>query len=563
MKTLLKNGFVVNVFTDKIEKKNVLICDGFIVGVGDYCDEDADYIKDVAGKFICPGFIDGHIHIESTMLTPKEFVKTCLPKGTTAVIADPHEIANVSGVKGIEYILEESDGLPLDIYVMIPSCVPATPFDETGAVLGAKDIIGLYNHPRVLGLGEMMNYPGVLFDDIEVLKKIEDAKNLGKVINGHAPLLSGKELDKYIAAGIGDDHECSDIDEAMERIEKGQMVMIRQGTAAKNLEALLPLFDEPYNRRCMLVTDDRHPADLIEDGHIDNIIRLAAKAGKNPVIAIRMATIQAAEYFGLKRVGAIAPGYVADLIILDELENVSVTDVYKNGELVVSKGKVKPFDEVKVSEEIKKAVKGSFKVNELSECDFYVEPKGKLCRVIQVLPKQLLTDEKIEALCFAKNNGIDINKDILKLAVIERHKNTGHKGIGYISGVGLKKGAIASSVSHDSHNLIVIGTNDRDMAIAANCIREMGGGNVVVADGEIVAKMPLAIAGLMGESSALEMAKQNEMVRNAVCKLGVNDDIEPFMNMAFISLPVIPSLKMTTKGLVDVNKQEIVPLFAD
>ena len=563
MKTLLKNGFVVNVFTDKVEKKNVLICDGYVLGVGEYCDEDADFVHDMSGKFICPGFIDGHIHIESTMLTPKEFVRTCLPKGTTAVIADPHEIANVSGVKGIEYMLEASEGLPLDIYVMIPSCVPATPFDEAGAVLKAEDILDLYNHPRVLGLGEMMNYPGVLFGDDEVLKKIEDAKRLGKVINGHAPLLSGKDLDKYIASGIRDDHECSDINEAVERIEKGQMVMIRQGTAAKNLDALLPLFDEPYNRRCMLVTDDRHPADLMEEGHIDNIIRLAAKAGKNPVIAIRMATIQAAEYFGLKRVGAVAPGYAADLVVLNDLENIGVTDVYKNGELVVKNGVVKTFDEGEVSEDIKNAVKGSFLVGELSENDFYIEPKGEKCRVIQVVPKQLLTDEKIIELDFTKDNGIDINKDILKLAVIERHKNTGHRGIGYISGIGLKKGAIASSVSHDSHNLIVIGTNDKDMAVAANCIREMGGGNVVVAEGEIIAKMPLPVAGLMGEYSAFEMAKQNEVVREAVHKLGVSDDIEPFMNMAFISLPVIPSLKMTTKGLVDVNRQEMIPLFAE
>ncbi len=561
MKTLLKNGTVVNVFTDELEMCNVLISDDKIIGVGDYTDDDADIVEDVSGKVICPGFIDSHIHIESTMLTPAQFAKACLPHGTTAVIADPHEIANVAGIDGINYMLQSSEGLPLDVYIMIPSCVPATPFDETGAVLEAKDIYKLYDNKRVLGLGEMMNYPGVLTEVPSVIKKLEDAQKLGKIINGHAPMLCGKALDKYIAQGIGDDHECSLTDEAMERIRKGQRVMIRQGTAAKNLEALLPLFDEPYSRRCILVTDDRHPADLINEGHIDNIIRLAVKAGKGAITAIRMATLQAAEYYNLRNVGAVAPGCKADLLVLDSLEALNVLDVYKNGKKVVSNGEVLEFDSAPIEDEIKNAVYNSFRLDEITAEDFFINPQDGHCRVIRVIPNQLLTEEMISELDFTKANGVSVERDILKLAVIERHKNSGHRGLGFICGIGLKRGAIASSVSHDSHNLIVIGTNDADMALAANRIISMGGGNVVVADGRILAEMPLRVAGLMSMLSAKEAARQNEAVRKAVCEIGTASGIEPFMNMAFISLSVIPKLKMTTKGLIDVDEQKLVPLF--
>ena len=337
--------------------------------------------------------------------------------------------------------------------------------------------------------------------------------------------------------------------------------MIRQGTAAKNLDALLPLFDEPWSRRCMLVTDDRHPADLISEGHIDNIIRRAVKAGKSPLTAIRMATLQAAEYFGMNGVGAVAPGYTADILVLDDLETVKVCDVYCRGQLAVSDGKVIDFKKPEIRSDIRKTVRNSFYLDELSPEDFHIEPEGERCHVIKIRPGQLLTDESITEINFDRNNGVDTKRDILKLAVIERHLNTGHKGIGFISGIGLKKGAIASSVSHDAHNLIVIGTNDDDMAAAANRIRTMGGGNAVVYEGKIIAEMPLPEAGLMSDLTAAEVASQNEEVRMAVHKLGASAEIEPFMNMAFLSLPVIPSLKMTTLGLVDVNSQRLVPLF--
>ncbi|MGN0507372.1 MAG: adenine deaminase [Lachnospiraceae bacterium] len=561
MRTLLKNGTVVNVFTDELEQTNVLLEDGKIIGVGAYTDEEADVSEDIAGKYLCPGFIDGHIHIESTMLTPAELAKVCLPHGTTGIVADPHEIANVCGTTGISFMLEMSKKLPMTVYLMLPSCVPATMFDESGAVLTAADLEPFYESPRVLGLAEMMNYPGVLAGDKSVHKKIAGALNKGVVIDGHAPLLSGKALDRYIGAGIQSDHECSTAEEAIERIRKGQWVMIRQGTAARNLAELLPLFEEPYNHRCLLVTDDRHPADLLRDGHIDHIIRLAVKAGKSPVTAIRMATLQAAQCFGLKQVGAIAPGYQANLLVLSDLNTVKVCDVYHDGKKVVENGSVLSFEPPRIREQLWKSARNSFYLDPIRTEDFHIEEKGSRCRIIKLIPDQLLTEEWITDICWGAANGIDLERDILKLAVIERHMNTGHRGLGFISGVGLRRGAIASSVSHDSHNLIVIGTNDADMAAAAEHVRLLGGGSAVVADGELLADMPLPIAGLMTDVSAAEIAEKNEKVREAVYALGVPTHIEPFMSMAFVSLPVIPALKMSPQGLVDVNRQERVSLY--
>lgn len=562
MKTLLKNGQVINVFTDEIERVNVLIEDDKIIGVGAYSDADADVVEDVSDKYICPGFIDGHIHIESTMLTPTELAKLCLLCGTTSIVADPHEIANVCGVDGIEYILQASENLPFHVYVNLPSCVPATPFDEAGAVLTAEKLLPLYNHPRVIGLAEMMNYPGVLFGDSDVLQKLANAKKQGKIIDGHAPFLTGKDLDKYLSAGIQSDHECSDITEAKEKLKKGQWIMIRQGTAARNLQALLPLFDEPYSRRCVLVTDDRHPADLRKEGHIDNCIRLAVQAGKSPLTAIRMASLQTAQCFRIPYVGAVAPGYRADVLVLNNLERVEVESVYISGKKVVDGKRLGEISTPKISPEIQEKVERSFHTQPLTVEDFTLLPKTKKCRIIEAVAGQLLTNERIEEICWDKANGVDVDRDILKLAVIERHKNTGHIGLGFIQGIGLKKGAIASSVSHDSHNVIVIGTNAEDMAIASNRVCEVGG-NVVVCEGKILAEMPLPIAGLMTEQSGEEISKLNELVRKTAHTLGVPKEIEPFMNMAFVSLPVIPHLKMSTQGLVDVDAFTRVSLYVE
>ena len=562
MKTLLKGGTLVNVFTGELEKTNVLIEDEIIIGTGQYHDEDADVTENIVGKYLCPGLIDGHIHIESTMLTPAELAKMCLPHGTTAIVADPHEIANVCGVDGIRYMLEASEGLPLHVYFTLPSCVPATPFDESGANLRAKDLEPLYENPRVVGLAEMMNYPGVLANDSDVMQKIADARKFGKTVDGHAPSLSGKGLDQYISAGIQSDHECSCASEAIEKIRKGQWVMIREGTAARNLKELLALFETPYKHRCILVTDDRHPADLDGMGHIDHIIRLAVENGKNVITAIQMATVQAAQCFGLSYVGAIAPAYRADILVLNDLQTMDICDVYTSGRKVVDGKQIRDFHIPEVDEKLRRNVKNSFHIEALMPSDFHIPPKGKFCRVIRVIPGQLVTDEQIEEIRWDECNGVDIQRDILKLAVLERHKNTGHRGLGFISGIGLKKGAIASSVSHDSHNLIVIGTNDTDMALDANRICQTGG-NVVVADGRIVSEMKLPIAGLMTEASGKSIAAENEAVRAAVHALGAGEEIEPFMNMAFVSLPVIPSIKMTTQGLVDVNRQERISLYCD
>ena len=563
MKRLLKNASVVNVFLDRLEQVNVLLENEMIIGVGDYQEQDADVTEDLSGKIICPGFIDGHIHIESSMLQPAEFARACLPHGTTSIIADPHEIANVSGMAGVAYMLSASENIPMSIYYVVPSCVPATPFDETGGCLSHEDIQSFLSHPMVVGLGEMMNYPGVLADDPEVYEKIRVTKEHHLVVNGHAPLLTGRNLDKYIASGIFDDHECSNADEAIERIQKGQWVMIRQGTAAHNLEALLPLFEEPYSRRCMLVTDDKHPADLLNNGHIDSIIRAAVQAGKSPLTAIRMATFQAAQYFGLRDLGAVAPGYRADLVIMDDLQTVHVTDVYKNGERVVTSGEPIPFALPMVRTDMWKAVRNSFCLDPVHAEQFHIEPKGDRCRVIRMIPKQLLTQEAVLDIDFSKNNGVDIERDILKIAVIERHTNSGHIGLGYIQGMGLRHGAIASSVSHDSHNLIVVGATDEEMALAANRVRELGGGLIVVDGDRVLAEMPLPIGGLMGKEPAAEMARQNEAVRSMVKTLGISEEQEPFMSLAFMSLPVIPDLKMTTMGLVNVNEQRLLPLFAE
>lgn len=562
MKTLLKNVKLVNVFTETIEETNVLIDGEIVAGVGTYyTSEDADECRDLAGKYVCPGFVDGHIHIESTMMTPWGLANACLPKGTTSVVTDPHEIANVCGVDGIKYMLQASEGLPLNVYVMLPSCVPATMFDESGANLFAKDLEELYSNKRVLGLAEMMNYPGIIYGDEATIEKVTECVKKDKVVDGHAPLLKGRDLDKYVSYGIQSDHECSSYEEAYERIQKGQWIMIREGSAAKNLEGLHKLIDGPEYQRCVFVTDDRNPMDILTEGHIDNIVRKAIALGKDPVRVIKMASLNAALCFGIKRAGAIAPGYKADILILDDLNKVSIKEVYASGKCIYADGQISEIKKPLIDEKLVDIVSNSFHLDTLTKEDFYVEPKGNKCRVIKVIEGQILTDEVIEELDFTKNNGINTDKDILKLAVIERHKNTGHKGIGYIEGIGLKEGALAASVSHDSHNLIVIGSNDEDMMVAANQVIEMGGGMTVVKKQEVIAKLSLPVAGLMGINDAATMAKDNETLRSKARELGVKENIEPFMNMAFVSLPVIPSLKMTTTGLVDVNQFKKVDLF--
>lgn len=564
MKTIFTGGTVANVFTDSLVKANVVVEDGVITGVGDYYvpNESYDKVIDISGKVMCPGFIDSHIHIESTMLSASELTKALLLHGTTGIVADPHEIANVCGITGIEYMLEATEGLPLTVYIMASSCVPAVPLDESATTLTALELKPLYNHERVLGLAEMMNYPGVLAKDEDIRQKINDAKASGGRVNGHAPLMGGEGLDKYIAFGVEDDHECNDINEAIEKLSKGMHILIRQGTAAKNLKSLIDLFDNPYSYRCLLCTDDKSAADLIEAGHIDSIIREASSLGKSALAGIRMATIQAAEYYGLKNLGAVAPGYKADILILSDIDSLHVENVYKSGTLVCENGKVLPFNEPAITPSIIERVRGSVKINRCAKDIFDLGLSGiKKCRVIEALPGSLLTNEVLLDIDFSDGSGIDTKRDILKVAVLERHNNTGHVGIGFIRGLGLKEGALASSVSHDSHNIIVIGTNEEDMATCVNEMINMQGGMIVVKDGKTLASLPLPIAGLMSNDNVSEVAMQNTILRKAARELGSAQGIDPFMNTAFLSLSVIPHLKITSRGLLDVDTQKIKSLF--
>lgn len=561
MKTLFKNAQLVNVLSKKIEICDILVADDKIIGVGKY--NSADKIVDCKNKFVCPGLIDGHMHIESTMLAPNEFAKVALAHGTTAVVADPHEIANVCGTEGIQYMLDSTENLPLTFYFMMPSCVPATKFDESYETLNAQKIAPFYENKRVLGLAEVMNYVGVINGEKSVLDKIAAAKKLGKIVDGHAPLLSGKDLDVYINAGIKTDHECSSFEEGLERISKGQWLQIREGTAAKNLRSMVKIIGLPCSNRALFATDDRSPNDLLHEGHIDQIIRKAVKLGAKPIDAISLATCNAATCYNLQQMGAIAPGHLANMLILNDLKTFDIDKVYCQGKLVAEKGTY-VGKALKSNKTKYKKLYNSFHIAKLDNNSLNLNIKGKhTVRVIQVIPSEIITKEKPLCLDFDKNNGIDVKRDILKIAVFERHKGTSHKSIGFINGMGLKKGAIASSISHDSHNLIVVGTNDEDMLLAINRIIKLGGGNVVVADSKVLAELPLPVAGLMSDKPANEVADANLKIKEILHDIGINKNIDPFMNMAFISLPVIPFLKLTSQGLIDVKKFEKTSLLID
>ena len=511
---------------------------------------------------VCPGLIDGHIHLESSMVAPGEFERSVVPHGTQAVITDPHEIANVAGAEGIRFMMERTRGLILDVYFMLPSCVPATGLDESGAVLSAEALSPLYEEERVLGLAELMNSYGTVRADRGILDKVEEARNRNLLIDGHAPGLSGRELNAYVTAGVQSDHECSDAGEAVEKLKRGQWVMIREGTAARNLKALMPLFQEPYYHRCMLVTDDKHPGDLIRLGHLDYIIREAISLGADPVHAVMMASFHPASYFGLREVGAIAPGYKANFIVVSDLKDFKVKQVYKNGKLVAENGIMKEgvLAAEQRSVETPARVGDSFHLNEIRPEDFRMEKKGSTIRVLCLTPGELTTKELLAP--WTENQGVapgvNIEQDIVKMAVLERHHNTGHMGLGFLGGYGLKRGAVATSIAHDSHNLIVAGTSDQDMALAANTVRKNRGGLAVVAEGKILGELPLPIAGLMSEEPAEWVDEKLEELKAQTRDLGIGDSIDPFMTLAFASLPVIPKLRLNTYGLIDVEKQEIV-----
>jgi adenine deaminase len=558
---VLKNAKIINVFTEAIEQGDVAICNGRIVGIGQYEGEEE---LDCSGKYVAPGFIDGHIHLESSMLKPVEFVRSVIPHGTTAVITDPHEIANVCGMEGIEYMLEASEGLPLDIYFVLPSCVPATAYDENGSTLLAKDIEGLYKNKKVVGLAEVMDFYETIRGASDILKKIEDAKAANKVVDGHAPGVYGKDARAYVMAGVQSDHECISFEEAKEKFGLGQWIMIREGTAARNLDALIGMFTPPYHQRSMLVTDDKHPYDIIRLGHIDDIVRQAISKGADPCIAFKMSSFNAATYFGLKDYGAVAPGYHADLIILSDLEKVTIHKVIKNGKLILDEDKVIEIKEPEVRKELLDKVYHSFNCEEIVPEDFCInynpgDENQEQFRVIKMIEGEITTEEVFTPLVNGEAR-VKLEEDIIKLAVIERHHNTNHVGLGFVTGYGLKRGAIASSVSHDSHNIIAIGTNDCDIAIAANCIRDMQGGWAIALGGKIIGNLPLSIGGLMSNLNASTLAQNIQEMQALARDMGVTEGVDPFMTMAFVSLPVIPKLRLTTLGLFDVSLQMMVPL---
>lgn len=551
---LLKNARIVNVFSGKIEEGSVAIHRGRITGIGGY---KARRIIDLKGLYLSPGLIDSHIHIESTMLCPAEFARAVVPRGTTSVIIDPHEIANVWGIKGIRYMLKAGIGLPLDIYIMLPSCVPATSMETSGARLTVRCLKPLIRERNVLGIAEVMNYPGVIAGDRDLLAKIGLGIEWGRRIDGHAPGLSGKALNAYIASGITSDHECTSIKEAEEKLKKGMFIMIREGTTEKNLSTLLPLVEKANSRRFSFVSDDRDPFELFSVGHLDEILRKAVRMGLDPVTAIQLTTINPAEHLGLKDRGAIAPNYQADMVAFNNLKDFKPVMVFKDGGLVARDGKVLagriPGQRALVDDSMNVAWE---KVSSLD-----VRAEGDWIKVIQVFPGQIITKRLVERPRVEEGMVVsDMRRDLLKAVVIERHKGTGDIGIGFVRGLGLKRGAIASSVAHDSHNIVAVGVDDKDILIAAKKVAKMGGGLAVVLDGRVMASLPLPIAGLMSDRPLKIVARAMDRLLEAARLLGCKLPA-PFMTMSFLALPVIPEIRLTDKGLVDVERFEVVSVF--
>lgn len=542
---VLKNAKYLDVFSNEFLCGDIAVANGLIAGVGKY---DGKTEIDVSGKLVLPGFIDAHIHLESSMVTPAEFAKAVVAHGTTTVITDPHEITNVMGIDGVEYMIQASQNLPIDVHFMMPSCVPATEIDESGAELDCKDIDLYLDNKKVLGLAEMMNYVGVINGDKNVLSKIVTSQAHHKKIDGHAPELSGNDLNAYIAAGVYSDHECSTFENALEKQRKGQFIMIREGTAAHNLKALMPLLTQQYYARCMFATDDKHPSDLLYGGHIDYIVKQALKNGADPIVALKTATHHAARYFLLNNKGAIASGYLADIVVVDNLEDFNVETVFKCGKLVFD-GEVKDFSAPTVDEKLAEKCFDTFHLDSVTPSSFKVDGKLGLIGLVggELLTRNLGTADKI-----------DVENDILKIACIERHKGTNHIGVGYVKGYSLKSGAVATSVAHDSHNIITVGCNDDDIAVAVNAIKDSKGGIAVVENGKIKALLELPIAGLMSDEPLTTVNEKLENAKSSAYELGADKSIDPFMTLSFLSLPVIPSLRITTKGVFDAENWKML-----
>ena len=550
---VLRNAQIINVFTGEIIKSDVAIHDDRFVGLGP--GYEAVEELDMNGLYLAPGFIDAHVHIESSMVKVSEFARAVVPLGTTSVVTDPHEIANVLGHEGIRYMMDASKFNPLNVFFMLSSCVPASPLETAGSQLRAFDLYPFFNERWVLGLAEVMNYPGVLNADPDVLDKIKIVQN--KRIDGHAPNLSGKDLNAYIAAGVHSDHECTTIDEAKEKLRLGMHVMIREGSGTKNLIDLLPLVTPANERRCMFCTDDRHPNDILEEGHIDYMVRTAITNGLDPITAIRMATMNTAEYFGLRQLGAISPGRLADCVAFSDLHKVDISHVFKSGKLVARDKK--PIYQPQQRPPL--TLRSSVNIKWLDGDEFTIPAKTGECRVIGIIQDQIVTNHLI---CDApvKNGCLvsDTEKDLVRVFVVERHTASGNIGKGLVHGFNLQSGAVASSVSHDSHNIVAMGIADEDIAKAVIAINKMGGGIAIVNNGEILSSLELPIAGLMSDKPLEDVSRHVAELNQVMRSLGVTL-ADPLMMLSFLALPVIPSLKLTDKGLVDVEKFDHVDLF--
>jgi len=550
---LLRNAKIVNVYSGEIIDSDIAIADGHIAGFGP---RSARSEVDLLGRYVAPGYIDAHVHIESAMASPMEFARAVLPRGTTTVVADPHEIANVLGLAGIEYMLESTASQPLQFFFTLSSCVPATAMETAGAELTAQTMAPLISHPRIVALAEMMNFPGVIQTDPEVMAKIQLAQGVHKQVDGHAPGVQGPSLDAYIAAGIASDHECITAAEAMEKLRRGMHIMIREGTGAKNMAALLDIIRPETAHRLMWCTDDRHPHDILAEGHIDAIVRKAIGHGVPPHLAIRMATLNPAAYFSLPRTGAIAPGQRADMVVFSRLDKPEVEVVYAGGKQVAENGKL--LESTQFPDSIPPAPTMNVKPAAL---DFRRTAAGPRIRVIDIIPGQIVTRQSIEDAPVVEGRVVsNPDRDLLKMAVVERHRKTGRIGIGFVRGMGLRRGAIASSVAHDAHNIIVVGATDRDMLAAVRHVIAMQGGLSVVADEKILAQLALPIAGLMSPEPVRSIQDQLTALTRAAGDLGTALT-DPFMTLSFLALPVIPELKLTDMGLVDVNRFEQVDLF--
>jgi adenine deaminase len=553
----LRNGRLINVYTGEIYDTDIIVSGDTIVALGP--GYQAEKELDLGGRYVAPGFIDAHVHIESSMVTPLQFARAVVPHGTTTVVSDPHEIANVCGLDGIHYMLNASSGLPLTVFCNASSCVPATHMGTAGADLDAAQLATLLDHPRVLGLAEMMNFPGVILGDPDVLAKLDAFQ--GRIVDGHSPGVSGPWLNAYVAAGVGSDHECTTVEEATDRLRLGMVVFVRQATGAHNLVDLLPAITPANSRRCCFCTDDRHPSDLLDQGHIDHLLRLAIAHDLDRVTAVRMATFNTAEWFRLYDRGAVAPGKRADLVVFADLDDIQPELVFAAGQLVAKDGEV--VGEWFVPEVDETPVRDTVHVDwgSIHEETFHIPATGPKARVIGVVEGQVVTEHLVEQI--TRDNGLavaDIERDILKMAVIERYKGTGNVGLGFIHGIGLQAGALAASVAHDHHNIVVIGADDKSMLTAARAVGDMGGGFVTANQEQVLARLPLPIGGLMSDRSVEDVREGMDTLLIASAALG-SALYDPFMVMGFMALEVIPSLKLTDQGLVDVEQFKPVPLF--